>query len=213
MRRQIDRLIHEADHRLGQPAIGAPLPRTPLGSDWVWRPDAWRGPLPQPGVVAREPRTGLCDTLALHHDCPLAEVSVRQTRNTDSGHRAPHGLTVEVFGFRGSYLSLAVDLPPQAVDGLKARHVIRLDALIETDRPLAAFARLNIQHGPNLAQMVSALSLDPQGNSPVEFDLAYAGLDDSRIGGGWVDLIFNDAAMTRIQLRDVVLSRRPRAEL
>ena len=213
MRRQIDRLIHEADHRLSLPVLGAALPRAPLGSDWVWRGDAWRGALPQPGAVAQDARTAISDDLALYHDCPLAEIAVRQSRNGDDSQRAPFGLAVEVFGFRGSFLSLAINLPDQAVQGLKARHLIRLDAIIETDRPLRAFARLNVKHGPNIAQMVSELPLNAAGPSVAEFDLAYAGLDDTRIERAWLDLIFNDAAMTGIHLRDVVVSRRPRAEL
>ena len=213
MRRQIDRLIHEADHRLGLPALGAALPRAPLGSDWVWRGDAWRGPLAQPGGVALAARTAISDDLALYHDCPLGEISVRQARNADRSHRAPYGLAMEVLGFRGSFLSLAVGLPDAAVDGLKARHVLRLDAIVDADRPLRAFARLNVKHGPNIAQMVSDLAVVPGAETLAEFDLAYAGLDDSRIERAWLDLIFNDAAMTRILLRDVVVSRRPRAEL
>ena len=47
----------------------------------------------------------------------------------------------------------------------------------------------------------------------VEFDLAYARIDDTRIERAWLDLIFNDAAMAGISLRDLVVSRRPRAEL
>lgn len=213
MRRQIDRLIHEADYRLAQPVIGASLPRSPLGSDWVWRGDAWRGPLPQPGAVAQAARTQISDDLALYHDCPLGEVALRQARNWDDSHRAPFGLAIEVFGFRGSFLSLAVNLPEGAVAGLKSRHLIRLDCVIEADRPVRAFARLNVKHGPNIGQLVSELPITADGGSLAEFDLAYANLDDSRIERAWLDLIFNDAAMNRITLRDVVVSRRPRAEL
>lgn len=213
MRRQIDRLIHEADHRLSLPVLGAALPRAPLGSDWVWRGDAWRGALPQPGAAATEARTPISDDLALYHDCPLAEVLVRQSRNRDDSHRAPFGLGIEVFGFRGSFLSLAINLPDAAVQGLKARHLIRVDAIVEADRPVRAFARLNVKHGPNIAQMVSELPVTGAAGSLAEFDLAYAGLDDTRIERAWLDLIFNDAAMNQIQLRDVVVSRRPRAEL
>lgn len=46
-----------------------------------------------------------------------------------------------------------------------------------------------------------------------EFDLAYAGLNDKRIERAWLDLILNDAGMSRIVIRDLVVSRRPRAEL
>jgi Family of unknown function (DUF6478) len=212
LRRQIDRVILEAEGRLALPLMSAGLPRMPLGTDWAWRPGAWRGPLPDRGGVASEARTELAEGLALYHDCPLREVSVRQLRNSDEGHRAPYGLMLEVFGFRGSFLSLATDLPDTATDGLKLRHLVRVDALIEADRPLRAFARLNVKHGPNVAQLVS--DLPGEGREKVaEFDLAYAGIDESRIERAWLDLIFNDAAMTGIALRDLVVSRRPRAEV
>jgi hypothetical protein len=212
LRRQIDRVLHQADLRLALPPLGAGLPRQPLGTDWSWRADVWRGPLPMPGAVAEGARTGISDDLALHHDCPLGEIAVRQLRNGDAADRAPFGLAVDVFGFRGSFLSLDVRLPDAGVVGLKARHLVRVDAVIDSDRPLRGFARLNVKHGPNVAQMVSGLP-DEGREKTVEFDLAYAGLDDARIEGAWLDLIFNDAAMSRIILRDLVLSRRPRAEL
>jgi hypothetical protein len=95
---------------------------------------------------------------------------------------------------------------------LKARHLVRAEMVIDSDRPVKAYARLNIKHGPNLAQPVSALP--EQGRDKVaEFDLAYAELNDRRIERAWVDVILNEAAMTRIVIRDLVVSRRPRAEL
>ena len=212
MRRQIDRVIHAADHRLAVPAIGSALPRQPLGTDWVWRGDAWRGPLPRPGAIAAADRTAISDDLALYHDCPLAEIATRQLRNAGETDRAPFGLMIEVFGFTGSFLSLATSLPPEAVQGLKSRHLFRLDAIVDADRPLRGFARLNVKHGPNLAQLVSDLPAEG-GAVVVEFDLAHARIDDTRIERAWLDLIFNDMAMTGIALRDLVVSRRPRAEL
>lgn len=212
MRREIDRVIHAADHRLATPALGASLPRAPLGTDWAWRPDLWRGPSPVPGAVATGDRTTLGDDVALHHDCPLREVILRQVRNRGEGDRAPFGVVVETFGFRGSFLSLAVGLPDEACAGLKLRHLIRLDAVIDSDRPLKGFARLNIKHGPNVEQLVSNLPQDGR-EKLAEFDLAYATLDEKRIEKMWLDLIFNEPAMTSITLRDVTLSRRPRAEL
>jgi hypothetical protein len=212
MRRQIDRVIHEADHRLGLPALGSGLPRQPLGTDWAWRADAWRGPLPVPGTVSATERTQISDDLALYHDCPLGEVVVRQLRNRDVADRAPFGLALEVFGFRGSFLSLATNLPEGAVHGLKTRHLVRVDAVIEADSPVTGFARLNIKHGPNLAQLVSALPQDGR-ERLAEFDLAYGNIDETRIERAWLDLIFNDVAMACVTLRDLVVSRRPRAEL
>lgn len=212
MRRQLDRVLQAADARLAAPALGAGLPQVPLGTDWSWRPDLWRGALPEPGSLASGDRTALGEGVALYHDCPLGEVVVRQVRNDRPEDRAPYGLAIDVFGFRGSFLSLALNLPDAAVEGLKARHLVRAAMVIDCDRPVRAFARLNIKHGPNLAQPVS--NLPDEGRDKVaEFDLAYAGLNDKRIERAWVDLILNDASMSRIVIRDLAVSRRPRAEL
>ncbi|NJS39626.1 MAG: hypothetical protein HC783_12125 [Rhodobacteraceae bacterium] len=51
------------------------------------------------------------------------------------------------------------------------------------------------------------------GNVLAEFDLAYAGLDEARIEHLWLDVIFTAPALARVTLRDLVASRRPRAEL
>jgi hypothetical protein len=212
MRRQIDRVIHTADYRLGTPALGAALPRMPLGTDWVWRPDAWRGGLALPGAVAAAGRTPISDDLALFHDCPLGEVALRQSRNQGEADRAPFGVSLDVFGFKGSFLSLAIGFPPEAVTGLRARHILRIDALLSGDRPLSAFARMNVKHGPNLAQLVQDIP-SSGGAVLVEFDLAYAGLDETRIEHLWLDVIFTAPALARVTLCDLVASRRPRAEL
>jgi Family of unknown function (DUF6478) len=212
MRREIDRLIHVADHRLALPPLGAGLPRLPLGTDWVWRPDVWRGPVPERGAVAVASRTPVSDDVALYHDCTVPEVSLRQVRNREEADPAPFGVTMDMFGFDGSFLSLAARLPDTAVNGLRLRHLIRVDAVLEAERPVEAFARLNIKHGPNVEQLVQELPKDGRAKT-VEFDLAYAKIDEKRIEKLWLDLIFERPAMNRITLRDVTVSRRPRAEL
>lgn len=212
MRRQLDRMLQVADARLTLPVPGASLPQMPLGTDWAWRPDLWRGASPDPGMVAVGERTPIGDTIALYHDCPLGEVVVRQLRNQHESDRAPYGLAIDVFGFKGSFLSLAMTLPQAGIEGLKSRHLVRAELIVDADRPVTTYARLNIRNGPNLAQPVSAL---PPGTREkvAEFDLAYADINDKRIERAWLDLIVNDPAMTRIVIRDVVISRRPRAEL
>jgi hypothetical protein len=211
-RQRLDRLIHAADSRLALPPLGAGLPVLALGTDWAWRADICRAPLPRPGAIAATDRTAISDDCTLYHDCPLGEVALRQVRNRTEADRAPFGLSVEVFGFQGSFLSLATELPEGAIQGLTTRHVIRVDLVLDADRPLRAFARLNIRHGPNHAQLVCDLA--PEGRDKLaEFDLAFARLDDTRIERAWLDLIFNDAAMTGLMLRDLTVSRRPRSEL
>lgn len=212
MRRQMDRVIQLAEARLAVPPLAAGLPQMPLGTDWSWRPDAWRGPLAEPGAVASAARSALGEGVALYHDCPLGEVVVRQVRNQAPEDRAPYGLALDVFGFRGSFLSLALNLPQAATEGLRSRHLVRAELVLDCDRPIKAFARLNIKHGPNLAQPVSTLP-EAGRDRLAEFDLAYADLNDRRIERAWLDLIVNDPAMTRIVIRDLVVSRRPRAEL
>lgn len=212
LRRSLDRVMQAADARLAVPPLGAGLPQMPLGTDWSWRPNLWRAALAEPGAVVSGERTALGEGLALYHDCPLGEVVVRQVRNQAPEDRAPFGLALDVFGFRGSFLSLALNLPEAAVQGLRARHLVRAELVIDSDRPVKAYARLNIRHGPNLAQPVSALP-EAGREKLAEFDLAYADLNDRRIERAWLDLILNEAAMTRILIRDVVVSRRPRAEL
>lgn len=212
LRQQIDRFLLAADVALGSSASGASVPKMPLGTDWVWRPEGWRGPLAEPGAVAEGRRTPLGEDRALYHDCPLGEIVARQVRNTDAADRTPFGMTIDVFGFRGSFLSLAMNLPEAGVAGLKSQHLVKAELVLESDRPVRAFARLNIKHGPNLAQLVSDLASDGR-EKVAEFDLAYGDIHDSQIERAWLDLIFNDVAMTNITLRDVVLSRRPRAGL
>ena len=210
LRRQVDRVIHAADARLALPLVQSEPPELPLGTDWTWRPKAWHGPLPQPGQVVEGQATQVSEELSLYHDCPLGEISLRQVPNLGEGW-APFGLAVEVFGFNGSFLSLSVNFPALAVADLSLRHLLRLETAIEADRPLRAYARLNVKHGDAVAQMTSDLAAG-RGKS-TEFDLAYGDIGAGRIERVWLDLIFTDAAESRILLRDVVLSRHPRAEL
>ena len=212
MRRQIDGVLEVADGRLALPAHGAGLPRMPIGTDWVWRPDPWRRPLAEVGMIATGPRTPFGDDLALYHDCPLGEVILRQIRNRQEADRAPYGLVLDTFGFQGSFLSLALGLPDVAITGLTARHLIEVQVLMQCEVILPAFARLNLRNGPNVAQVVSALTAGPAGPALAEFDLAYSGIAQHPVEKVWLDLIFNNPAMTRVNLRDVVVSRRPRAE-
>ena len=125
---------------------------------------------------------------------------------------SPFGFRMDVFRFDGSFLSLVIDLPQEATQGLKLRHVIRMDVVVELEKPLEIFARLNIKHGPNSEQLVRELPMDST-EMMVEFDLAYSKMNEKRVERAWVDLIFEGPEMNQIVLRDVTFSRRPRAEL
>jgi hypothetical protein len=212
LRRRIDRVIHEADHRLALPVIGSNAVRRPVGSDWVWRPMLWRGSIPVPGQASVPGRATICEGTTLFHDCRRSELTIRQIRNTREEDLAPFGMRMDVFRFDGSFLSIALDLPPEAVEGLRQRHLIQLDAVVEMEKPLEIFARLNIRHGPNVEQVVRELPLATE-EVKVEFDLAYTRMNEKRVEKLWIDLIFEGPEMNQVILRDVVVSRRPRAGL
>jgi hypothetical protein len=201
-----------AEHRLALPVVGSTAFPRPHGTDWSWRPEVWRLPLPGPGMASVRSRAMLGREVTLFHDCARSELSLRQVRNTREADLAPYGLRMDVFAFDGSFLSLVIDLPQEATEGLTRRHLLRLDTIIEMEKPLEIFARLKIRHGPNTEQIVRELPLAAQENT-VEFDLAYSSLNEKRIERAWIDLIFENPAMSQVTLRDITFSRRPRAAL
>ena len=136
MRRELDRVIHQAEYRLALPVIGATAIRKPMGTDWAWRPDLWKGQIPVPGASSVSGRAQICDGATIFHDCRRTELTVRQIRNTRESDVAPFGFRMDVFRFDGSFLSLVLDLPPEAATGLKLRHLIRLDVIVELEKPM-----------------------------------------------------------------------------
>lgn len=212
LKARLDDLIHVADARLSLPQLGGQSFPRPQDADWAWRPDVWSGPLPEQGLVEVRSKASLGRGATLYHDCPRAEMVLRQIRNLREADLAPYGLQLDVFAFQGSYLSLAVDLPEAAVEGLTRQHLIRLETTVEMERKLEIFARLNVRHGPNTEQVVRELPLTQETVS-VEFDLAYTRLNEKRVDKMWLDLIFEGPRMNRIVLRDLTFSRRRRAAL
>lgn len=212
LRRPMDQALRIAEARLALPLLGANPLRHPPGTDWCWRPDLWRAPLDLPGVTAMPTRTTLGDGVTLFHDCKISEITVRQVRNTRDRDLAPFGLRLDVFRFDGSFLSAVIDLPAAAVQGLRLKHLIRLEMQVEVEKPIEIFARLNVRHGPNTEQIVREVALDPA-EAVVEFDLFYTRLNEKRVEQAWIDLIFEGPEMNQVAIRDLTVGRRPRAEL
>ena len=212
LRRTVDKVLHVADGRLALPLIGSNAIQKPLHSDWAYRPELWRGPLAAPGIAAAESRTEIGDEVRVFHDCKISELTVRQVRNSHVDDLAPFGLRLDVFRFDGSFLSLVIELPNSALQGLQRRHLVRMTVVVDMGQPLEIFARFNFKHGPNSEQLVRELEV-VEGRAVVEFDLAYSNLNEKRLERAWVDLIFEGPEMNQIVLRDVTFSRRPRAEV
>lgn len=212
LKMHLDKLIHTADERLALPAIGSTNFRKPHNADWAWRPELWRGPLATQGMSSVQTKSMLGSEVTLFHDCSFSELTLRQLRNLREEDLAPYGLRLDVFQFDGSFLSLVLDLPQEGIEGLKRAHLLRMDAIVELEKPLEIFARLNIKHGPNTEQIVRELPLDEE-HHRVEFDLAYSNLNEKRVERAWIDLIFEGPQMNQVILRDLTLTRRPRAHL
>ena len=212
LRSRLDRALHLVEARLSQPDDETGRVPLPLHADWAWRPAAWAGPVAPKGHAAAGDGTEISPDTKLFHDCPLAECSLRQVRNTRPEDGAPYAVALDVLGFEGSFLSLAVELPPDGSDGLKRRHVVAVTLDPVAEQPLEFFARLNVRHGPNTEQFVLEGTLGAE-RLELEFDLGYSSIDEGMVTRAWVDLILESPAMNRVLFRDVTLSRRPRAEL
>ncbi|MCX7888492.1 MAG: DUF6478 family protein [Rhodobacteraceae bacterium] len=209
-REAIDDFLRVAEERLLAPP-GAGID-APLQSDWAWRPEPWRRPATPAGMAAVGSPARLAADTTLFHDCRQSELCLRQVRNGRPGDRNAFGLRIDVFRFDGSYLSLVVDLPEAALNGLSRGHVLRAQAAVELERPIEIFGRLNVRHGPNTEQMVREFDLSRDAPA-AEFDLGYSGLNEKRIEKAWVDLIFEGPSFNQILLRDLTFSRHPRAAL
>lgn len=212
LRQKLDELTHTADSRLALPRIGSSSFPKPHGTDWAWRPQLWRGALPYRGLASVESKTMLGDEVTVFHDCHITELNLRQLRNVREADLAPYGLQMDVFRFDGSFLSLVLNLPSESCDGLLKSHLIRLEAIVEVEKNLEIFARLNVRHGPNTEQIVRELPLQDN-QVMVEFDLAYTNLNEKRVESMWIDLIFEGPEMNQVTIRDVTMLRSPRAEL
>lgn len=209
--RHVDRVLHVSEGRLALPLPGHAAIRRPMHSDWAWRPELWSGPVKPVGYASIENKTAIGHEAKVFHDCTLNELSIRQLRNTRAKDIAAYGVHFDVFRFDGSFLSLVIDLPKQGVEGLSRRHLIRLEIRVETEKPLEIFGRLNVRHGPNVEQLVREFS-GSSGEFAIEFDLTATQMHEARVECAWLDLIFEGPEMNEIILRDVTLSRRPRAE-
>ncbi len=193
-------------------ALDLPHPDTPEGSDWAWRPAGFREAMAQAGLAGVPGGTWLCEGVTLFHDCPAAEVLVRQHRQTATPRTAPHGLSVETFHFGGTYLSLALSLPADAVRALTPDHLLTVEARLSLAPPAEGYVRLNLRHGPNLSQITRQMPWAAR-EVRADFDCGAVGFRPDRLTEVWIDLILDRPEMTRCLIEDVVISRRLRAAL
>ncbi|MEM9317654.1 MAG: DUF6478 family protein [Pseudomonadota bacterium] len=209
LRQAIDAADQATEMARAKLAAGSQI-SAPEQCDFALRPDIWCQPIRPRGGVAIGSPTALSPFTTLHHDCHASEIGYRQIRAA-SGIARYH-LALEVYRFTGSFLSLVHPLTDGAVAGLTRGHIFVIALEIEWDEPLEIYARLNLQSGPNTEQMVREMPVRG-GHAVAEFDLAYTKINEKRMGNVWLDLILEAPQMNRVLLRDLTITRAPRADI
>lgn len=196
--------------------LGVPDDNLPSGTDWHWRPRLLRSRLHHPAIAAPESGHRLGEDAVLWHDCLHRALILRQSIRPQPGQVACHAMQIEVMGFSGSFLSLALDLPAEALGSLNPDRILQVDTVMDTERPITIYARINMVQGPNTASLLCRLG-DPMAGQGThrraEFDLAYADLAHRPIERAWLDLILEQPRMNAIVLGDALISHRARAQV
>lgn len=180
--------------------------------DWAVRPALWRSEMRPRGHVGLNSPQPLAAGVTVFHDATHAEFSLRQDRVPHWVDGALFGLVLEVYRSDGSFVSFVQDLPPEALRGLTRNHFISIRLIADREQPVEIYARLNVQHGPNVEQMVRQVEFDDT-SGRADFDLAYTKINEKRLEKAWLDLIVEGPKMTRIALWDMVMLRAPRADI
>jgi hypothetical protein len=212
LRRRIDALSAAAQTALLSRGTGDTPSINDVQCDWAGRPKAWGEVMRPRGIVDLPSPAVLPGGVTLYHDAARYDLSLRQDVAPEGHGDARFGLVLEVYRFDGSFVSLVHDLPAAAIAGLTLDHFIAVDIRMEREQPIEVYARLNVQHGPNVEQMVRQVDFKGAGGR-AEFDLAYTKINEKRIEKAWLDLILEGPEMTRIAIWDVVVMRAPRADV
>ena len=212
LRTRLDQLGAEAAAKLRESAQQAEDVTRPDQCDWIYRPDPWSKPLRPRGHVHITSPHDLGGSATLFHDGTAPQMGLRQDPVTRADAGAAFCLVLEVYRSDASFVSLVQTLPQVALDGLTRSHYIsaRLTARFETS--IECYARLNIQHGPNVEQMVRQIDFR-DGVGLAEFDLAYTKINEKRLERAWLEVILESPQMTRVVLEDMVLLRALRADV
>ncbi|MFQ5624778.1 MAG: DUF6478 family protein [Paracoccaceae bacterium] len=206
LRALVDGVIRAAALRQIPAPVSESRTSLPPRTDWTWRPD-FVSP-PRDGAAVAEAGSQVTPDLRLFHDAQVAEIGLGRPY-ADTGHPC---LAADIYAFDGTYLSLAATLPAAALAGLERSHLFHLELDVGMESPAGLSARLNLRHGPNTEKIVRGFDL-AHGEKFVEFDIAYTDFDPSRGTDIWIDMIFDGMRMNRIEIRDILVLRRRRADV
>lgn len=179
------------------------------GSRWVHRPAFWCQPVVPSAATSAGGETRIGD-VSLFHDAAGPGASWRQVPVADSRGQS-FVLKLETAGFAGTYLSLALSLPQGLLKTLTRKSVLALDSQCRAENGFAANMRLNLRHGPNTFEFwhtPDKASKPWQGG----FELAGCQIDPAMAEEVWFDLIVARPATNVIEISDLTISHRLRAE-
>ena len=215
LRRDLDRFLQESDRRIAQSRASLDAVPLPGGTDWRWRPRFLATRLTPTGLAMPQSGAKLNEDTAVWHDCAAAALTLRQIQNADAADLAAFGLRIESLGFTGTFLSLAIDMPPSALAGLTRNHIIRVETVLQAEHPVSIYGRLNIGNGPNTEEILRHMGEMTELAQAVvaEFDLAVTEMNEKRLDKIWLDLIVEQPEMNAITIREMILSRHPRANV
>lgn len=211
MRDRLDTMAAQSRSELLSRRAGSDGIDRPDQCDWAARPAPWHEEMRPHGVVGLTSPHPLPGGAKVFHDANHAEICLRQEPAPHWVEGAQFGLVLEVYRSDGSFVSIVQDLPAEALVGLTRNHFVTMNLVADREQPIEIYARLNIQHGPNVEQIVRQVDFDG-GSGRAEFDLAYTKINEKRLERAWLDLILEGPKMTRIALWDMVILRAPRAD-
>ena len=178
----------------------------PLHTEWAWRPELWSVSVAPSAIESFSSGASFGAQTKLFHDCRQGACSARQVGVSDGP--APFTLDVDVHAFDGDFLSVAIDLPEEALAKLTRDRILRVAARCGDERS-EIFVRLNLRCGPNAEHLVQRL--DAGQDSHLDLDLAELKHVDDAATSAWVDVIFETPREDSICLHDLTFTLRPRA--
>lgn len=216
LRQELDRFLDQTNRRLALSQARLAQVPLPSGTDWRWRPDFLSRRIVPSGVAAPVSGAQIGGPNAVWHDCAERALTLRQVQNSSATDLAAFGMRLEVMGFSGSFLSLAIDLPDEALSGLSRNHIVRVETSVQIEREMNIYLRLNIGNGPNTEEILRHLGgVEPGGvcSNITEFDLAITEMNERRLDKIWLDVIFEKPGLNAVILSEMIVSRHPRANI
>ncbi len=109
-----------------------------------------------------------------------------------------------------SFVSLAIDIPPEHLAALSFDYLFRVEGLFTADDPLHGYVRLNLQAGQEPQRVNKSFAVTGSGLL-AEFDLKFWPQDPAACHKGWVDIILDQPVPNSFSLSNVRLLGRMRA--